>query len=148
MTASNPSAETRIRELAETILYHRKRYYVDNDPEISDREYDALEAELKQLESAYPQYRLPWSPTGTVGGEPVSGFETIRHSEPMISLDNAYETDELRSFDRRVRQSSGISPGYTVELKIDGLGLALAYEDGILVRAVTRGDGIDRKSVV
>jgi DNA ligase (NAD+) len=136
------SAAARVDELRELIRSHDHRYYVENDPEISDFEYDELVAELVRLEEAHPRLVTPDSPTQRVAGAPVEGFETVEHAVPMLSLDNTYSPDELREFDRRVR---GRLPGeeirYTVELKLDGVSIALLYRDGTLVRAATRGDG-------
>ncbi|NOZ12243.1 MAG: NAD-dependent DNA ligase LigA [Acidobacteria bacterium] len=138
----------RIRRLTDDILRHRRFYYVENNPEISDREYDAMEEELAKLESQYPEFRLPWSPTLRVGGRPVDGFETLSHGTPMISLDNTYNREEVIAFDLRVRKILGRAVPYTVELKIDGLSMALHYEDRVLARAITRGDGIRGDNVL
>ena len=98
------SPEARVRELRELIRYHDQRYYTDADPEITDTEYDALMRELQTLESAHPELVTSDSPTRRVSGEPTDGFETVRHSEPMLSLDNTYSADELRAFDTRIRK--------------------------------------------
>lgn len=148
MNGNGDTIAARIRFLTEQILHHRKRYYVDLQPEISDTEYDRMERELVQLETDYPDLRLSWSPTLQVGGEPIAGFESVTHSVPMISLDNAYTEDELSAFDERIRKQVSKITGYTVELKIDGLGLALLYENRELVRAVTRGDGTTGDNVI
>ena len=113
-----------------------------DDPTISDGEFDALVAELRALEQAHPDLITPDSPTQRVGGRPVDRFETVAHLVPMLSLDNAYQPAELRAFDERVRKGLGDTTwDYVAELKIDGLSIALTYEDGRLVRGVTRGDG-------
>ncbi len=134
----------RIAELRAQIRHHEERYYVLNDPEISDAEFDALLEELEALEREHPDLVTPDSPTQRVGGRPVEGFETVEHPVPMLSLDNAYSEDEVRAFDERVRRGLG-APGaalaYVTELKIDGLSISLVYENGVLVRGVTRGDG-------
>ena len=135
----------RIEELRRLIRHHEERYYVLSDPEIADAEFDALMTELQQLESAHPDFVTIDSPTQRVGGRAVSGFATIDHTEPMLSLDNAYSDDELRAFDERVRRGLGAEAGhaiaYVAELKIDGVSVALTYEERALVRGATRGDG-------
>src|SRR5258706_2056937 len=130
------------RELREQIQYHEHRYYVLDDPEISDAQYDALMNRLKELEAAYPELATSDSPTQRVGGNPREGFVKVPHRVVMLSLDNAYSQDELQEFHRRVLDLSGRkSVDYVAELKLDGLSLAVHYEDGRMVRAVTRGDG-------
>ncbi|MBP7568743.1 MAG: NAD-dependent DNA ligase LigA [Acidobacteria bacterium] len=134
----------RIAELRSQIRHHEERYYVLNDPEISDAEFDALLDELEALEREHPDLVTPDSPTQRVGGRPVEGFATVEHSVPMLSLDNAYSEDEVRAFDERARRglgAAGAALAYVTELKIDGLSISLVYEDGVLVRGVTRGDG-------
>lgn len=141
----------RIAALRDLIRYHEERYYVYDAPEITDAEFDALMRELEALEAAHPELVDPSSPTQRVGGRPAEGFVTRRHLAPMLSLDNAYTVDELRAFDERVARALGVEPGsaigYVAELKIDGLSIALTYEQGRLVRAVTRGDGIQGEDV-
>ena len=143
----------RIAELRRLIRYHEERYYVLNDPEIADAEFDALMGELEALEAENPDLVSSDSPTQRVSGRPAAGFVTVEHAEPMLSLDNAYSEEELREFDARVRRgltASGEAAeqvDYVAELKIDGLSLALTYEDGILVRGATRGDGIRGEEV-
>lgn len=135
-------AQQRIEELRDLIRYHEHRYYVLDDPEISDAEFDKLLRELKHLESEHPELIVPDSPTQRVGGKPAEGFVTVTHATPMLSLENAYSEAELREFDKRVREFAGsTAPGYVCELKIDGLSLSLIYENGLLVAGVTRGDG-------
>ena len=134
----------RIDDLRDQIREHEERYYVLTDPSISDGEFDALVNELRALESAHPELVTPDSSTQRVGGRPVEGFDTVEHLVPMLSLDNAYTNGELRAFDDRVRRclTKPDEPwDYVAELKIDGLSIALTYEDGNLVRGVTRGDG-------
>jgi DNA ligase (NAD+) len=144
---SKAQAEKRIGELRAELRRHEHLYYVMDAPAISDQEYDALMNELKRLEEQHPALLTPDSPTQRVGGKPAEGFQKIRHSRPMLSLDNAYSEEELRDWDRRVRQlASNLAVEYTAELKLDGLSLALHYEaakDGgaRLVRGLTRGDG-------
>jgi len=132
----------RIEELRQEISLHDRLYYVENNPQISDRRYDLLFEELKQLESAHPNLVTPDSPTQRVSERPVEGFETVRHDVPMLSIDNTYNEGELREFDKRVRKGLEGAPfDYTVDPKIDGLAISLRYEDGRLVRGATRGDG-------
>ena len=139
------TAAERIDELRRLIRHHEERYYVLNDPEIADAEFDALMRELAQLESENPDLATDDSPTRRVGGRAAAGFATVEHAEPMLSLDNAYSEEELRAFDDRVRRGLGEDAGhdidYVAELKIDGVSIALTYVDGSLVRGATRGDG-------
>ncbi|HEX5483735.1 MAG TPA: NAD-dependent DNA ligase LigA [Terriglobia bacterium] len=137
------SAEKEIEKLRNEIRRHERLYYVLDSPEISDYEFDQLMRKLQDLEKKHPEYVTPDSPTQRVGGEPAKELPKFRHSIPMRSLDNTYSVDELRDFDRRVRELSGRSKvEYVAELKLDGLSMALTYEDGVLARGVTRGDGI------
>ena len=133
----------RIEHLRQDIRRHEELYYVQARPEISDAEFDALMHELKALEQQHPELITPDSPTQRVGGRPAEGFVEVEHLQPMLSLDNAYDEAELRAFDERVRKGLEleISPTYVAELKIDGLSIALTYQDGRLVRGATRGDG-------
>ena len=137
---SSPSIESRLTELRSAIRHHEERYYIHNDPQISDEEFDRLLHELEKLEAEHPDLVTPDSPTQRVGGRTVEGFETVQHVTAMLSLDNAYNEEELRTFDERVR-SGGAPVAYVAELKIDGLSIALSYESGRLVRGATRGDG-------
>ncbi len=131
-----------IEKLREEIRRHEELYYVLDSPEISDIEYDTLLEQLKKLEQQHPDQITPDSPTQRVGGRPAEGFPEVVHRRPMLSLDNSYNIDELRAFDQRCRRlADGRSLDYVAELKIDGLSLALHYENQILVRGVTRGDG-------
>lgn len=136
-------ARRRIEALRAEIRYHDHRYYVLDDPEIPDAEYDRLVAELKALEAAYPELITPDSPTQRVGGEPRPELQTVRHSIPMLSLDNAMDDLALAEFDRRIRAAFPylVSVPYTAEPKLDGLAVSLRYEQGALVLAATRGDG-------
>ena len=135
--------ESEIAKLRDEIRYHEHRYYVLDDPEISDFEFDKRMHRLKQLELAHPELVTPDSPTQRVGGAPASEFPKVRHPAPMMSLDNTYSVDDLRDFDRRVRELAGRDQvEYVAELKLDGLSMALTYQDGELVRGVTRGDGV------
>jgi len=132
----------RIEELRTEIRRHDRLYYVDAAPVISDRQYDLLLGELKDLEGRYPLLVTPDSPTQRVAGEPVEGFETIEHAVPMLSIDNTYSRDDLAEFDARVRKALGETPyHYLVEPKIDGVAASLRYERGMLALAATRGDG-------
>lgn len=136
----------RISALRGEIRRHEERYYVDAAPEITDGEFDALMAELRALEAAHPELVTTDSPTQRVGGRIADGFASVRHAEPMLSLDNAYDEADLRAFDERVRKGLELTEAdgpvrYTAELKVDGLSIALRYERGALVRAATRGDG-------
>ncbi|HEW79305.1 MAG TPA: NAD-dependent DNA ligase LigA [Phycisphaerales bacterium] len=132
----------RIEQLRSEIRRHDYLYYVLNQPEISDRQYDKLFAELKSLEQANPQYKTADSPTQRVSERPIEGFTSIRHAVPMLSMDNTYNADELRAFDERVAKGLGSRDyDYVIELKIDGLAVSLRYEKGVLVLGATRGDG-------
>jgi DNA ligase (NAD+) len=139
----------RIQQLRDQIRRHEELYYIYAAPEISDSEFDALMRELQQLEADNPQLVTPDSPTQRVGGRPVEGFATVEHLTPMLSLDNAYNEEELRAFDERVRRGLGTSDPvtYVAELKIDGLSISLTFEDGRLVRGATRGDGVRGEDV-
>jgi DNA ligase (NAD+) len=137
------SPAERIEQLRQAIRRHEELYYVDGAPEISDAEFDELMYELQEREREHPDLVTPDSPTQRVGGRPVEGFATVDHLAPMLSLDNAYSEAELRAFDDRVRKGAGTAAvTYVAELKIDGLSLALQYQDGILTRGATRGDGV------
>ncbi|MGO8735756.1 MAG: NAD-dependent DNA ligase LigA [Terriglobia bacterium] len=140
--------ETEIAKLRDQIRHHEYRYYVLDDPEISDFEFDKLMHRLQELEAQNPELVTPDSPTQRVGGQPAEEFPKLRHSLPMMSLDNTYSIDELKDFDRRVRELSGRSSvEYVGELKLDGLSMALTYEDGALTHGVTRGDGVEGEDV-
>lgn len=130
-----------IEDLRDKIRYHDYRYYVLDQPEITDSEYDQLVRQLIELEEQYPEFYSPDSPTQRVGGVPVQAFGTVVHSHPMLSLANAFSKEELLDFDRRVRKMVGDEVEYVVEFKIDGLSVSLEYENGRLVRGATRGDG-------
>src|SRR5215470_12415235 len=136
------SLKREAEELGEKLRYHEYRYHVLDDPEISDAAYDKLLARLKEIEAEHPELVTVDSPTVRVGAQPREGFMTVKHARPMLSLDNAFSFDALRDFDRRVREGSGREEiEYIAEHKFDGLSISLLYEDGVLVRAVTRGDG-------
>ena len=134
--------EKKIEALRERIRHHEYRYFVLDDPEISDAEFDQLMNQLKKLEAEHPALITPDSPTQRVGGKPREGVVKAAHSSPMLSLDNTYSVDELRNWERRVHELSGREDiDYVCELKLDGMSLALLYENGKLVRGITRGDG-------
>jgi DNA ligase (NAD+) len=146
--AAPANIKKEIEGLREKLRYHEYRYYVLDEPEISDAAYDRMMERLKQIEAAHPELVTPDSPTVRVGGVPREGFQTVRHARPMLSLDNAFSYDALREWDRRVREGSGKEKiEYIAEHKFDGLSVSLQYEDGVLVRAVTRGDGTTGEEV-
>ena len=134
-------AKQRVQELRTVIEKNNRLYYDQDAPELEDFEYDALTRELKELEAAYPELVTPASPTQHVGGTPSGRFAKVTHAVKMESLLDAFSYDELRDFDHRV-QEAGVIPEYVVEIKIDGLSCSLEYENGELVRASTRGDGV------
>jgi DNA ligase (NAD+) len=137
------NVEREIEELRRDILDHDHRYYVLNEPIIADAEYDALLNRLRELEEQHPDLITPDSPTQRVAGRPAEGFEEYFHKRPMLSLDNSYNIDDLRDWARRCEKLAGRRNfDYVAELKIDGLSISLIYEDGRLIRAVTRGDGL------
>jgi DNA ligase (NAD+) len=134
--------------LREKLRHHEYRYHVLDDPEISDAAYDRLMNRLKELEGAYPELVTADSPTVRVGGPPREGFSTVRHARAMLSLDNAFSFEALKDWDRRVREGTGRAEiEYIAEHKFDGLSISLQYEDGLLVRGVTRGDGTTGEEV-
>ena len=142
--------EQRLKELRDAIRHHEERYYIHNDPEISDENFDNLLHELERLEAEHPDLVTADSPTQRVAGRPIEGFPTVEHLVPMLSLDNAYNENELRAFDERVRKGAALgdlAAAYVAELKIDGLSIALTYEDGSLRRGATRGDGVRGEEV-
>lgn len=133
----------RIAELQKDIEYHNYRYYVENDPAISDEEYDRIFRELRELEREHPELASPDSPTQRVGAEPQERFQKVEHLRPMLSLANAFDEEELRAFDRRIRNLLKVDQiEFVTELKIDGNAVALTYENGMLVRGATRGNGL------
>src|ERR1700719_1058107 len=140
--AAAKDLEKKIEFLREKIRHHEYLYYVLDHPEISDAEFDKLMRQLKDLEAEHPEVLTADSPTQRVGGKPREGFVKVPHSSPMLSLDNTYNEEELRDWERRVHELSGRSDvDYVCELKLDGMSLALIYDGGKLVRGVTRGDG-------
>jgi DNA ligase (NAD+) len=137
-----------IERLRAALRHHERLYYVLDEPEISDAEYDGMMSRLRDLESQHPEFLTPDSPTQRVGGKPREGFVKVRHSSPMLSLDNALNEAELGDFDRRVRELLGGVPyRYVAELKLDGLSMAVHYQDGLLRQAITRGDGLEGEDV-
>lgn len=134
-------AKARIEILRKEINYHDHSYYVLDNPEISDYEYDMLMKELMDLEEKHPEFVTPDSPTQRVGGKPLSKFEQITHDVPLLSLGNSYDENDLLDFDKRIKKEVGEEIEYVVEYKIDGLSVALKYENGRFVRGATRGDG-------
>lgn len=134
-------ARNRIAELSDTIEYHDRRYYILNQPSISDYEFDMLMEELISLEKLFPEYALPSSPTKRVGGDLTKEFPTVRHRYPMLSLSNSYNRGEIVDFIKRIEKTIDEPVEFVCELKFDGVSISLTYEDGILTRGVTRGDG-------
>lgn len=138
-------AEKRIRELREITAYHAKKYYDDDNPEISDFEYDMLMLELRNLENQFPEFIDSSSLTQHVGGTVKEGFEKVEHEVPLQSLLDIFNFDDLRAFDERVRkvaEDTNIPLKYVVETKIDGLSVSLEYKNGIFFRGATRGNGL------
>ncbi len=148
MTAKTKDAAVRAAELRAEIRRHERLYYVEDRPEITDAEFDALMRELKGLEAEHPDLVAPDSPTQRVGGAPVSELPGVRHEVPLLSLENAYDDEELKAWLTRVSDRlDGRTPEIVCELKIDGLSVSLVYEEGVLVRAATRGDGTTGEDV-
>lgn len=142
------AAQNRATELRKQIEQHNYSYYVLDDPQISDAEYDELLRELEQLEADYPQLVTPDSPTQRIGAAPVTAFAPVKHNVPMLSLSNAFDDDEVVAFDKRIRDKTGRKQiSYLAEPKLDGLAVSLLYDDGELVRAATRGDGTTGEDV-
>ncbi len=142
MPTKAQTIEREIETLRDELRRHEELYYIHANPEISDAEYDALLVRLQELEAEHPELVTPDSPTQRVGGRPAEGFTEFVHRKPMLSLDNSYNIDDLRAFDERCRRlADGRELEYVAELKIDGLSISLHYENGVLVKGVTRGDG-------
>ena len=145
---SGKDVEKKIETLRDKLRHHEYLYYVLDQPEISDTQFDELMKQLKDLEAEHPDLITPDSPTQRVGGKPREGFVKVRHSSPMLSLDNTYSEEELRAWEHRVHELSGRKDvDYVCELKLDGMSLALIYEDGRLARGITRGDGTTGEDV-
>jgi DNA ligase (NAD+) len=140
-------AKRRVEELREQINHHAYRYYVLDEPEVSDAEYDELVRELQALENEFPELITPDSPTQRVGVSPADLFAPVTHWTPMLSLDNAFSREELEAWGRRVERLIGAGARYACELKIDGVAVALTYEDGAYVRGATRGDGVTGEDI-
>ena len=146
--STKPSDESRVAQLLDLIRLYDFQYYVQDAPSVSDNEYDGLYRELQLLEAKHPNLVTPDSPTQRVGGSPVKAFSSITHRVAMLSLNNAFGEEELRSFDRRVREGLGLSQvEYAVEPKFDGLAITLTYENGIFTQGATRGDGYTGEDV-
>ncbi len=142
LPVASRSIQREIEALRDEVRRHEELYYVYDNPEISDVEYDALLARLRQMEETHPEFATPDSPTQRVGGRALEGFTEYVHRIPMLSLENSYNIEDLRAFDERCRKlADGRAFEYVAELKIDGLSISLHYEDNVLVRGVTRGDG-------
>ena len=140
-TKNKTAARRRAADLREAIDYHSYRYHVLDDPEVADAEYDALVAELMDIETEYPDLVTPDSPTQRVGAPPSDAFAPVPHRSPMMSLDNCFSMEELLAWGRRVEREIGHAEAFTVELKMDGVAVNLIYEDGAFVKGATRGDG-------
>ena len=142
-------ARSEVEALREEINRHGHLYYVESRPEIGDAEYDRLFRRLQELEDAFPELASPESPTHRVGAPPQDKFETVRHVAPMLSLDSSEKADDVRRFDERVRKAlgAGVDPVYVLEPKLDGASIELVYQDGVLIRAVTRGNGREGEQV-
>jgi len=144
----DPAIRQRVEKLRKELNEHAYRYYVLDEPVISDAEYDRLYRELEQLEQQYPELISPDSPTQRVGDKPLAGFRQVQHEIPMLSLGNVFDEDELRAWDKRVRELTGLDEvEYSAEPKLDGLAISLMYENGQLVQAATRGDGTTGEDV-
>src|SRR5699024_10199893 len=141
------STEKEIRYLQEELRQHNYRYYVLDDPSISDYDFDMKMKKLQDLEKKYPEFADPNSPTQRVGGEITKDFETIRHEYPLYSLANSYSKEELEAWEKRIKKLAHDKIQYTCELKYDGVSISILYENGQLAQAVTRGDGIQGDDV-
>jgi len=148
MAKANGKLKKEVEKLRQGIGRHEYLYYVADEPEISDAAFDKLMKRLKELETEHPSLITPDSPTVRVGGTPREGFTTVKHARAMLSLDNAFSTEALKDWDRRVREGTGrLVNEYIAEHKFDGLSISLQYEDGVLMRGVTRGDGTTGEDV-
>src|SRR5258706_4160908 len=140
--------EKKAAKLRETIERHSRLYYLEDAPQITDAEYDPLFRELQALEEAHPGLRSADSPTQRVGGAPLAQFAEVRHRTPMLSINNAFDEEEVRAFDERVRKALGVEAvEYATEPKFDGLAVSLVYRDGLFVQGATRGDGTTGEDV-
>src|ERR671918_1483272 len=140
-TKGKQAARRRAGELREAIDFHSYRYHVLDDPEVADAEYDALVAELIEIEAEYPDLITPDSPTQRVGAPPSEAFAPVQHRSPMMSLDNCFSLEELLAWGKRVERLIGTAGAFVTELKMDGVAVNLIYEDGVFVKGATRGDG-------
>src|SRR6056297_515899 len=138
---NSEQAEKKIAELRRELHKHNHRYYVLSDPQISDYEFDMMLKELQKLESEFPQFEDPNSPTKRVGGDITSKFIKVKHKYPMLSLSNTYNFDEIKEWEQRIKKGTEQDIEYVCELKYDGVAIGITYVDGKLERAVTRGDG-------
>jgi len=147
--AESESLIKKAQKLHDTLNRYSYYYYVLDDPIVPDSEYDKLYQELQHLEEKYPELKTLDSPTQRVGAKPLSAFESVSHKKPMLSLSNAFNDDEVKAFDRRIgdRLKSEKSVEYLCEPKFDGLAISILYQDGILMRAATRGDGVTGEDV-
>ncbi len=145
----NEETLTKIKTLREQLNYHSNRYYVMDDPEISDAEYDRLYRELSELEKQFPEFITPDSPTQRVGAAPAKAFNTVAHTLPMLSLDNSLNEEDIRAFDDRIKNFLKISTEieYVCEVKLDGLAVELVFDNGLFSVASTRGDGVTGEDV-
>ncbi|HVJ25760.1 MAG TPA: NAD-dependent DNA ligase LigA, partial [Burkholderiales bacterium] len=142
------TVEKQLQKLKATIERHNRLYYLEDAPEITDAEYDALLRELESLEAAHPDLRTPDSPTQRVGATPQAQFAEVRHRTPMLSIGNAFDEDEVRAFDKRMREALAVDKvEYAVEPKFDGLAVSLTYREGLLAQGATRGDGTTGEDV-
>ena len=144
MPDPNPQIIAKVEDLRKTLHHHNYQYHVLDDPEISDAEYDRLMRELIRLEETYPELTRPDSPSVRVGAPPLTRFDSISHSIPMLSLDNGFNDTEIIDFDNRVKKNLSTADDiiYTAEPKMDGVAVEVVYEDGKLAAASTRGDGV------
>ena len=148
MESEKETIKKRIDQLRRELDYHNYRYYVLDDPVVADAEYDRLMRELVDLEEKYPEFMSPNSPTQRVGAKPLEEFETVAHTIPMLSLQNAMTSDELAEFDKRVKKLLGVSDvDYVMEVKIDGLAVELVYLNGQFANGSTRGDGFTGEDI-
>lgn len=141
--------QNQLNQLRETLHYHSVRYYVEDSPEIPDAEYDRLMRELLELEAQHPELITLDSPSQRVGGKPLDGFEQVKHEIPMLSLDNAFDDDELDAFHKRIQDRLATTEldAFCCEPKLDGLAVSLLYENGVLIQAATRGDGTTGENI-
>jgi DNA ligase (NAD+) len=148
-TAAEAELQRRFAELRREIEQHNYRYYILDEPQVPDAEYDRLMQQLRELEAAHPEWVTADSPTQRVGTAPADEFAEVRHRVPMLSLDNAFSTDDVLNFDRRVRERLGREGAvrYSAEPKLDGLAISVIFEHGVFVRAATRGDGATGEDV-